>query len=150
MKGSSEGLTMTTSQQSQKQSWNRGRIIGPKPPLKPKNIWAIRTRLVHDGHVRDLAMFNVAIDSKLRGCDLVPAICARASSCLVIPSWRARFAISASRSMTLWSCPSTRTFEQGRGGPAPPGATEMGWKADLGLPSETGSSALRPFAAVRD
>ena len=38
--------------------WNRGRIIGPKPPLKPKHIWAIRTRLQHDGHVRDLAMFN--------------------------------------------------------------------------------------------
>ena len=62
---------MTTSQQSPKQSWNRGRIIGPKPPLKPKHIWAIRTRLQHDGHIRDLAMFNVAIDSKLRGCDLV-------------------------------------------------------------------------------
>ena len=55
---------MTTSQQSQKASWNRGRIIGPKPPLKPKHIWAIRTRLAHDGHVRDLAMFNIAIDSK--------------------------------------------------------------------------------------
>ena len=51
--------------------WNHGRIIGPKPPLKPKHIWAIRTRLQHDGHVRDLAMFNVAIDSKLYGCDLV-------------------------------------------------------------------------------
>ncbi len=51
--------------------WNRGRIVGPKPPLKPKHIWAIRTRLQHDGHIRDLAMFNVAIDSKLRGCDLV-------------------------------------------------------------------------------
>ena len=42
-----------------------------KPPLKPKHIWAIRTRLQHDGRVRDLAMFNAAIDSKLRGCDLV-------------------------------------------------------------------------------
>lgn len=62
---------MTTFQQSAKKSWNRGRIIGPKPPLKPKHIWAIRTRLQHDGHIRDLAMFNVAIDSKLRGCDLV-------------------------------------------------------------------------------
>jgi len=53
------------------QAWNLGRIIGPKPPLKPKHIWAIRTRLQHDGRVRDLAMFNLAIDSKLRGCDLV-------------------------------------------------------------------------------
>ena len=48
-----------------------GRIVGPKPPLKPKHIWAIRTRMQHDGLVRDLAMFNTAIDSKLRGCDLV-------------------------------------------------------------------------------
>jgi len=52
-------------------SWNHGRIIGPKPPLKPRHIWAIRTRLQHEGRVRDLAMFNAAIDSKLRGCDLV-------------------------------------------------------------------------------
>jgi integrase len=51
--------------------WNRGRIIGPKPPLKPKHIWAIRTRMQHESRVRDLAMFNLAIDSKLRGCDLV-------------------------------------------------------------------------------
>ncbi len=53
------------------QPWNLGRIIGPKPPLKPRHIWAIRTCLQHDGRVRDLAMFNLAIDSKLRGCDLV-------------------------------------------------------------------------------
>jgi integrase len=53
------------------QAWNVGRIIGPKPPLKPKHIWAICTRLQHEGRTRDLAMFNLAIDSKLRGCDLV-------------------------------------------------------------------------------
>lgn len=52
-------------------AWNTGRIIGPKPPLKPRHIWAIRTQLQHDRRVRDLAMFNLAIDSKLRGCDLV-------------------------------------------------------------------------------
>ncbi|WNJ94088.1 tyrosine-type recombinase/integrase [Bosea sp. 685] len=52
-------------------AWNTGRIIGPKRPLKPRHIWAIRTRLHHDCRVRDLAMFNLAIDSKLRGCDLV-------------------------------------------------------------------------------
>ena len=51
--------------------WKHARRIGPKPPLKPKHIWAIRTRLQHEGRTRDLAMFNVAIDSKLRGCDLV-------------------------------------------------------------------------------
>ncbi|MGE7468581.1 tyrosine-type recombinase/integrase [Bosea sp. NPDC003192] len=55
----------------QRPAWNTGRNIGPKPPLKPRHIWAIRTRLQHDRRVRDLAMFNLAIDSKLRGCDLV-------------------------------------------------------------------------------
>jgi integrase len=51
--------------------WNHARMIGPKPPLKPKHIWAIRIRLQHKGRTPDLAMFNVAINSKLRGCDLV-------------------------------------------------------------------------------
>lgn len=51
--------------------WNSGRIIGPKPPLKPKHIWAIRQQLKNHGRVRDLALFNCAIDAKLRGCDLV-------------------------------------------------------------------------------
>jgi len=51
--------------------WNKNRIIGPKPPLKPQEIWAIRTRLQLANKVRDLALFNLAIDSKLRGCDLV-------------------------------------------------------------------------------
>lgn len=51
--------------------WNSGRLIGPKPPLKPKHIWAIRQQLKTAHRVRDLAMFNTAIDAKLRGCDLV-------------------------------------------------------------------------------
>jgi len=51
--------------------WNTARIIGPKPPFKPKHIWGIRQQLKTNGRVRDLAMFNCAIDSKLRGCDLV-------------------------------------------------------------------------------
>ena len=62
---------MTTVQSGARNSWNQGRIVGMKPPLKPRHIWAIRTRLQHDGRVRDLAMFNTAIDSKLRGCDLL-------------------------------------------------------------------------------
>jgi integrase len=62
---------MRSAQEAIPAAWNHGRIIGPKPPLKPKHIWAIRTRLQHEGRTRDLAMFNVAIDSKLRGCDLV-------------------------------------------------------------------------------
>jgi integrase len=57
--------------QSPRKPWNAGRIIGPKPPLKPKHIWAIRQQLKNANRCRDLAMFNCAIDSKLRGCDLV-------------------------------------------------------------------------------
>ena len=51
--------------------WNKGRSIGPKPPLKPKQVWAIRLHLQREQRLRDLAMFDLAIDSKLRGCDLV-------------------------------------------------------------------------------
>ncbi len=54
-----------------KHAWNHGRIIGQKRPLLPKHVWAIRVRLELAGAVRDLALFNLAIDSKLRGCDLV-------------------------------------------------------------------------------
>lgn len=53
------------------QSWNKGKLIGQKAPLKLKEIWAIRIRLELSKHIRDLALFNLAIDSKLRGCDLV-------------------------------------------------------------------------------
>ena len=51
--------------------WNKGKLTGAKPPLRPKHVWSIRTKLQIDGRVRDLAMFNLAIDSKLRGCDVV-------------------------------------------------------------------------------
>jgi integrase len=51
--------------------WNKGKLIGAKPPLRPKHVWSIRTKLQIEGRTRDLAMFNLAIDSKLRGCDLV-------------------------------------------------------------------------------
>src|SRR5205823_8443061 len=51
--------------------WNKGKLTGAKPPLQPKHVWAIRTKLQVEGRPRDLAMFNLAIDSKLRGCDLV-------------------------------------------------------------------------------
>ena len=52
-------------------AWNKGKLIGQKPPLRAKHVWSIRTRLQMDGRTRDLAMFNLAIDSKLRGCDVV-------------------------------------------------------------------------------
>jgi integrase len=51
--------------------WNKGKLTGPKPPLRTKNVWSIRTKLQVEGRVRDLAMFNFAIDSKLRACDVV-------------------------------------------------------------------------------
>src|ERR1700730_11965954 len=51
--------------------WNKGKLTGAKPPLRPKHVWYIRTKLQIEGRVRDLAMFNLAIDSKLRGCDVV-------------------------------------------------------------------------------
>jgi integrase len=51
--------------------WNKGKFVGHKPPLQPKHVWAIRTRLQLAKKKRDLALFNLAIDSKLRGCDLV-------------------------------------------------------------------------------
>ena len=51
--------------------WNKGKFIGQKPPLKLKEIWAIRIRLQLDHRAREFALFNLAIDSKLRGCDLV-------------------------------------------------------------------------------
>ena len=54
-----------------REPWNKGMIIGQKLPLKLKEIWAIRIRLQLSGEVRNLALFNLAIDSKLRACDLV-------------------------------------------------------------------------------
>jgi integrase len=51
--------------------WNKGKLTGAKPPLRPKQVWSIRTRLQIEGKTRDLALFNLAIDSKLRGCDVV-------------------------------------------------------------------------------
>jgi integrase len=51
--------------------WNKGKLIGPRPPLGQKHVWAIRTRLQIERQVRELALFNLTIDSKLRGCDLV-------------------------------------------------------------------------------
>ena len=52
-------------------AWNKGRLVGQKRPLRPKEVWAIRVRLQMKHRKRDLALFNLAIDSKLRGCDLV-------------------------------------------------------------------------------
>jgi integrase len=62
---------MSKSSHSSKIAWNRGKIVGQKPPLKIKEVWAIRVRLQLAERLRNLALFNLAIDSKLRGCDVV-------------------------------------------------------------------------------
>ena len=51
--------------------WNKGKLVGAKPPLRPSHVWSIRTKLQIEDKKRDLALFNFAIDSKLRGCDVV-------------------------------------------------------------------------------
>ena len=53
--------------------WNKGKLIGAKPPPRPKHVWSIRTRLMIEGRTRDLAMFNLAIDSKLRAATSSPS-----------------------------------------------------------------------------
>jgi integrase len=56
---------------SAREPWNKGKLVGQKTPFKLKEIWAIRVRLQLAGRRRELALFNLAVDSKLRGCDLV-------------------------------------------------------------------------------
>jgi hypothetical protein len=56
-----------TSLPQRRELWNKGRLIGQKRPLKPKDVWTIRVRLQLEDRKRDLAMFNLAVDSKLRG-----------------------------------------------------------------------------------
>jgi hypothetical protein len=66
-----DDLENTTGTAIRHRPWNKGKLTGAKPPLRPKHVWSIRTKLQIEGRVRDLAMFNLAIDSKLRGCDVV-------------------------------------------------------------------------------
>src|ERR1700692_3626326 len=79
-----------------REPWNKGKLVGQKTPFKLKEIWAIRIRLQIANRCRDLALFNLAIDSKLRACDLmqlrVRDVChgqimaSRASSCSKKPA----------------------------------------------------------------
>jgi integrase len=64
-------LTISNSTAARRSPWNKGKLTGAKPPLLTKHVWSIRTKLQIAGRTRDLAMFNLAIDSKLRGCDVV-------------------------------------------------------------------------------
>ena len=61
----------TTDSASHREPWNKGKIVGQKAQFKLKDIWALRVRLQMESRVRELALFNLGIDSKLRGCDLV-------------------------------------------------------------------------------
>ena len=54
-----------------REPWNKGKVIGARPPHRPKHVWAGRTRLQLSHRARDLALYNLAIDSKLRGCMLL-------------------------------------------------------------------------------
>jgi integrase len=65
------GVPSTSVNVSKRVPWNKGKIVGAKPPLRPKHVWSILTKLQVEGRTRDLALFNIAIDSKLRGCDVV-------------------------------------------------------------------------------
>jgi integrase len=63
--------TTATGRPPRRPPWNKGKLIGAKPPLRQGHVWSIRTRLQLERRSRDLALFNLAIDSKLRGCDVV-------------------------------------------------------------------------------
>jgi hypothetical protein len=64
-------MNPNTSATFKREPWNKGKLVGQKAPLKLKDIWAIRVRLQLSKDIRNLALFNLAIDSKFRACDLV-------------------------------------------------------------------------------
>ena len=66
-----ENEAIPFSSSPRRQPWNNGKLIGAKPPLRASHVWSIRTKLQLERRTRDLALFNLAIDSKLRGCDVV-------------------------------------------------------------------------------
>jgi integrase len=64
-------MEQTASVMTRREPWNKGKLVGQKSPLKLKDVWAIRVRLQLSNTPRNLALFNLALDSKLRACDLV-------------------------------------------------------------------------------
>jgi hypothetical protein len=66
-----EKEAIPSSSPPRRQPWNKGKLIGAKPPLRASHVWSIGTKLPLEGRSRDLALFNLAIDGKLRGCDVV-------------------------------------------------------------------------------
>jgi len=73
----------TTGTAVRRAPWNKGKLVGQKTPLKVKDIWAIRVRLQLQGRTRELALFDLRIDSKLRGCDLVKL----RVTCAMVTEW---------------------------------------------------------------
>lgn len=71
-----------------REPWNKGKLVGQKAPFKLKEIWAIRTRLQMAGRSRDLALFDLGIDSKLRGATWSSYVCAMLASAIRLPSGR--------------------------------------------------------------
>ena len=64
-------MLSTRSDAAPYRAWNKDHLVGPKLALKPQQVWSVRFHLMREGRTRDLALFDLAIDSKLRGCDLV-------------------------------------------------------------------------------
>jgi hypothetical protein len=62
--------SQTTGQTRTRVPWNKGKLVGQKAPFEPKDVWAIRALMQRAHRTRELALFNLGIDSKLRGCDL--------------------------------------------------------------------------------
>lgn len=98
---------------SKRRPWNKGRLVGQKRPLLPKQVWAIRARLELASNIRYLALFNLAIDSKLRGCDLVQLqftdlvsndrVCERVSVMHSKTKRPVQFEVSENTRDSLWS-----------------------------------------------
>ena len=75
----------TATADSVREPWNKGKLVGQKTPFKLKEIRAIRIRLQIAHRRRDLALFNLAVDSKLRACDLMNL---RVPTSAMVRSWR--------------------------------------------------------------
>jgi hypothetical protein len=71
VKNQSISLINAQERKPSRDAWNKSKLLGQKPPLKLKEVWEIRIRLQLSNNLWELALFNLAIDSKLRGCDLV-------------------------------------------------------------------------------
>lgn len=91
--------------------WNEGRLVGAKRALKQQQVWAIRFWLDQHRRVRDRALFDFAIDSKLRGCDVT---CALFRFFSAMPRLTVRCAAWALTWRTLWSLPNERKSERPR------------------------------------